>query len=152
MPQEIQFVRVRQLMDKYGSEVVAEMITRLQGFGKKASGNLISSLKYVIEQNGEQIELTIEGAPYWQYVDKGRKPGKFVPVSALQKWARLKGIPQSAVYPINLKIYKKGIAPTNFASTTLTRRKSKFEEMVALAYREDMAVYFDQLARELSDF
>jgi hypothetical protein len=138
-------------MNKYGAEVVAEMITRLQGYNKKASGNLIKSLKYTIEQNGDVIELDIEGAPYWQYVDKGRKPGKFVPVSALQKWAALKGIPQSAVYPINLKIFRKGIAPTNFASTTLSRRKSKFEEMVALAYREDMIIYLDQLAREISD-
>lgn len=151
MPQEIQFVRVRELMNKYGTEVVAEMITRLNGYGKKASGNLIKSLKYTIEQNGDIIELDIEGAPYWQYVDKGRRPGKFAPVSALQKWARLKGIPQSAVYAINLKIFRKGIAPTNFASTTLSRRKSKFEEMIALAYREDMQIYLDQLAREISD-
>lgn len=138
-------------MHKYGSEVVSEMITRLNGFKKKATGNLIESIDYDIDVNGTLVQLKIQAADYWKYVDKGRKPGKFVPVSALKAWARVKGIPESAVYPINLKIYKKGIPSTNFATTTLTRRKSKFEEMVAKAYKEDMIEYLTNLKNELTD-
>ena len=138
-------------MNKYGAEVVAEMITRLNGFRKKATGNLIQSISYEVEVNGKNITLNVDAAPYWRYVDKGRKPGKFVPVDALKKWARVKGIPESAVYPINYKIYKKGIPPTNFATTTLTRRKSKFEEMVAKAYKEDMIDYLQRLKNEITD-
>lgn len=138
-------------MNKYGAEVVAEMITRLNGFRKKASGNLIKSISYDVEVNGKNIVLNIDAEPYWKYVDKGRKPGKFVPVNALRKWVKVKGIPESAIYPINYKIYKKGIAPTNFATTTLTRRKSKFEEMVAKAYKEDMIDYLQRLKNEITD-
>ena len=138
-------------MNKYGAEVVAEMITRLNGFRKKATGNLIKSLTYDVEVNGKNITLNIDAEAYWKYVDKGRKPGKFVPVDALKKWAKVKGIPESAVYPINYKIYKKGIPPTNFATTTLTRRKSKFEEMVAKTYKEDMIDYLQRLKNEITD-
>lgn len=148
---ELHFKKTIELMNKYGKEVVAEMLTRLNSYGKKATGNLAKSLTYSVEVNSETYSLNIVAAEYWKYVDKGRKPGKFVPVDALKKWAKVKGIPQSAVWPINYKIYKKGIRPTNFASTTLSRRKSKFEELVAKSYYEDMQIYFNSLAQEINN-
>jgi len=148
---ELHFKKTIELMNKYGKEVVAEMLTRLNGYGKKASGNLQKSLTYSVEVDSETYSLNIVAADYWKYVDKGRKPGKFVPVDALRKWVRLKGIPESAIYPINYKIYKKGIKPTNFASTTLSRRRSKFQELVAKTYKEDMEIYFNSLAQEINN-
>jgi hypothetical protein len=147
---EVRFDNVIKLMNKYGAEVVSEMLTRLNGFKKNASGELQKSLKYDIDQNGDVISLVIEGVDYAKYVDKGRRPGKYAPVSALKKWAKIKGIPEKAVYAINRSIFKKGIAPTNFMTTTLTRRKSKFEELVAEAYKKDVELYLEWMTKELN--
>ncbi len=44
---------------------------------------------------------------------KGRKPGTYPPIKEIAKWCRLKGIDDSAKWPIARSIFKFGIAPTN---------------------------------------
>jgi hypothetical protein len=146
----MEFRRIENMMDRYGAEVVAEMLVRLNHSNKDSSGNLKRNLKFTLKKGSTVLELDIEAPEYWEYVDKGRKPGKFAPVGDLQKWARINGIPESAVYPINLKIKRKGIPATNFASLTISRSKSKFEEMVQKAYREDVDDFITEMVQQLN--
>ena len=43
------------------------------------------------------------------YVEKGRRPGKRPPMSAIQRWMAAKGIPSRAAFPIARAIGKRGI-------------------------------------------
>lgn len=86
---------------------------------KVASGALINSLNSKVVATAKKIQLIIEGNDYLENVDQGRKKGKYPPIRAISKWARIKGIPQSAVFPIARKIFKFGIKPTNVIDKTI---------------------------------
>jgi hypothetical protein len=146
-----EFRHLKALSQKYGADVINELITQLNNNKKKASGNLARSFDAEVTDAETGIKMIVTGADYAQYVDKGRMPGKYVPVSVLEKWAKLKGIPQSAVFLINRKIYRKGIPATNFISTAITKKKSVLNDMVTKAYKEDMQEYLDEIADKITD-
>lgn len=99
---------------KLGLDMTNEIISILESNDKIASGRLIQSIKYEYMADIDDIKLLITSEDYLTYVDKGRRPGKFVPISALKEWASLRGIPESAVWGINMNIFKFGIKPLNF--------------------------------------
>ncbi len=60
---------------------------------KKASGNLISSLKPVsIQFKNNKYEADISIASYWKYVEYGRRPGKFPPINKILNWIKVKPV------------------------------------------------------------
>jgi hypothetical protein len=97
---------------EFGDEYVKQLAASLRKAGK-GSGNLIKSLQPKLKAQAESIQVIIEAEDYLEYVDAGRKPGSFPNISALQSWAKKKGINQKAVFPIAKSIYKFGIKPTN---------------------------------------
>jgi len=145
---------VQKVLDTYGKQVVAEMKTRLIGAGKVASGALLNALGYEVEQNSaDQTVLSITIDPpaneYSYYVDKGRKPGKMPPVENIQKWCKLKGIPEGAAFAIAKNIGKFGIPPTNFYTISVTRRAKQLEKLLEVAIVKDLEI---AVRKELSDF
>lgn len=127
------------VMDDYAKSVVKEMITRLTNAGHIATGDLAKSLDYKIEIQDQELQLYFIGNDYGQWVDKGRKPGgKLPPISKIKEWTKLKGIDESAAYPIAKSISIKGIAPTNFYTISTTRRVKEFEKNFYLALKQDM--------------
>lgn len=103
-----------EVLNKFGDDVIFEMITILKRAGKSNTGSLINSFKYQFKETAQGITMDLYANDYAYYVDKGRKPGSYAPVSAIKKWCRSKGIKESIAFPINRKIYKFGIKPTPF--------------------------------------
>jgi len=121
----------KKLLDQFGNDYVNTLTKELLRYNKKASGNLINSLDYRVVREAKKIQLIIQANDYLKYVDKGvsgteRKfsgtPYKYTtkmpPLSALSKWASLKGIPQNNVYAVQRSIFKFGIKPTNVIQKT----------------------------------
>lgn len=106
-------------LDLFGREYAKMLTIFLKQSGKKATGALINSIDYRLKEDAEGIQLLIEANDYLEYVDKGRKPGSYPPISEISKWASIKGIPQEAVWPIAHKIFKFGIEPTNVIDKTV---------------------------------
>ena len=91
---------------------------------KSASGDLVSSIN--VQYNQGQDSFTIEMLDYWQYVNDGRKPGKYVPIEPLKEWIKQKGLKgrnkktgrfittESFAWGISTNVKKFGIAPTYF--------------------------------------
>ena len=102
----------------FGSDYVRVLTALLKKEGKSASGALINSLDYRVKETAQNISIIIQSNEYLQFVDEGRKPGKYPPIRAISKWASLKGISQDAVFPIARSIYKFGIKPTNVIQKT----------------------------------
>ena len=109
-------------LNKIGRMWVGILIALLQGnrpYPKYATGKLQRSLQFKHYRN-EDGNIVIQllsaksdnGYEYLKVVDGGRKPGKYVPINALKKWARLKGMDEGAAYAINKKIFKEGIKAT----------------------------------------
>jgi hypothetical protein len=104
-------LNTEQFLNDYGLSVVANIIAKLRNSNKVASGKLLNSLKEEVVENINLLELKIKGESYFQNVVDGRKPGAYPPLGPLYQWARIKGIPKEAVFPIARSIYKFGIEP-----------------------------------------
>ena len=123
-------------IEDYGEKVIQILTQELINAGKDASGRLIKSLNFDIKPVGDalyQVMLTSED--YLKYVDKGRKPGSYVPIRALKEWVRYRNIPEEAVYAINNKIYRYGIKPTNVIEKTKNRINNE-TDLIEKAYAE----------------
>lgn len=128
---------------KYGNDILNDLIKLLIQNKKKSTGNLIKSLKVDLKNVSE---LIISGEDYFEFVDKGRKKGSYVPIKELESWTKLKGIPSSAAYAINNKIFKFGIKPTNVLAKTLKDLDKKIPKL-----ENDLAkLYENKLAEDLN--
>jgi len=129
----------------YGNQVEQEIETRLIKSGKEASGKLLQSIRYEVKEKAGQVIIAFFMADYGKFVDKGvqgAKSGKagdggrsiykfknkMPPKKSIEKWLKIKGIPESASYPIRRSIYMFGITPTNFFTIPTTRRLKQLEQ------------------------
>jgi len=103
---------------EFGRDYVKILTVFLKKAKKDASGALINSIDYRLESVANEVVIQIEANDYLEWVDKGRKAGKYPPIKEIAKWVRLKGISSDAVFPIARKIFKFGIKPTNVIEKT----------------------------------
>lgn len=94
--------------------------------GKEASGTLVNSVRTAIRSDGNKAVIEIYAEDYIRFVDKGRNPGRFPPLSAIRSWVALKGIAEEAVFPIARKIAEKGIPATPVINPTLEKVLKQF--------------------------
>lgn len=100
---------------RFGDDYIKILAQEIKRSGKSASGKLERSLDYRLKDEKTAVDIVFEAEDYFQYVDEGRKPGSWPPIKAISNWARVKGISQSAVFPIARSIYKFGIKPTDIS-------------------------------------
>lgn len=96
--------------------VMMSVLASELGVNKKVGRNTLVEGRIFQEVgcNVEDIELvSILVNDYIQYIESGRRPGSFPPVSVIAKWAAEKGITTDnrVVWAICQNIYKEGIAP-----------------------------------------
>lgn len=112
---------MNKLYKDYGDNIIELLIKELRAAGKDNSGRLIKSLKEQVQTVAGKITIKISGEDYLLYVDEGRKPGSYPPISEISKWANLNGIPKTAVFAIAKSIFKFGIKPTNVIKKTISK-------------------------------
>ena len=118
---------------------------------KKASGNLISSLKLVsIEFTNNKLAASISLAAYWKYVEYGRRPGKFPPINNILNWIKIKPViprPMNGLKPptepqlaflIARKIARDGIKAGNQFTEALKLTWTKWEQTISDAISKDL--------------
>ena len=83
---------------------------------KIATSSLYNSVEAVWNPTTQELGIMMNN--YWKWVDQGRSPGTYVPISPLVEWARLKGFPEpeKAAFGISTNIKKFGIEGTQFFS------------------------------------
>lgn len=118
---------------------------------KKASGNLISSLKPVsIEFTNNKYQCSIQIAEYWKYVEYGRRPGKFPPINNILNWIKIKPViprPMNGLKPptepqlaflIARKIARDGIKAGNQFKEALDMTWNRHYNDISNAISEDL--------------
>lgn len=141
---EKDLINTRIVLERWGDDVIKSMRDILIQNGKNASSNLSNSLRYVITYNGEDLDIEFEMADYGLFVDKGRAPGKQPPIQAITPWLQLKGIPQSAAFPIARKIGKDGIKPTPFFESEIEKNQDNLIKLLEEAYVKDLELYYQK--------
>lgn len=97
-----------------GDFILADMKVLIELNGAMATGRLLKEIRVKAIKDKDKYLLTLSYPFYGKFVDEGRKPGKMPPVKDIREWTRLKGIPESAAYPIARKIGEKGTKGINF--------------------------------------
>jgi len=110
----------RAMMNEALSNYVKRVLAWINSNPKipEATGNLKRSAAEIVSKSrltGDRFEAYFGfAAPYAQYVEEGRPPGKLPPISAIRAWCITIGIPKEAANAIAWKIFHKGIPPKHF--------------------------------------
>jgi len=107
--------QVREASFKLVNDIKGDLISA----GKEATGKLVNSVRFEIVDTGSIISAIFKAEKHWQFVDKGRRKGKFPPVNAIKKWIRARSISiegatiDQAAFLIGRSIANNDIEPTN---------------------------------------
>lgn len=111
MEEDEEIIRALQFL---GDSIVGDMKAIIELNGSIATGWLIDSIaSKVFKDKNDVYSLSFSYLFYGKFVDRGRGPG-MPPIEPIREWARIKGIPQEAVYPIARKIGREGYQGINF--------------------------------------
>ena len=71
-----------------------------------ASGKLRDSINYKVITTDTSIGVYLSAVDYWEYVEYGRKAGKFVPIKPLKNWLLQKNslIKKTCIYKLIIKV------------------------------------------------
>lgn len=148
------FSKLKAYLNSYAKSTADEMVSRLMRYDK-ANGKLAKNLKGKVVWKRNDFQIVYELEDYYEFVDKGvnglkKRVGspftfKFANpskkhVKELQKWGRMRGIPKEAAYAIGVKVKRDGIAPTQFYSLTVNRRRKQFENKVEQLILEGLSL------------
>lgn len=143
------YPRTAAVLAEYATAVLNAYQDRLIRGDKIATGDLLNTAEYVITTGEGTILVQLSLEQYWKYVEKGRKPGKFPPPSAIIGWIQAKPIypkpdargklptVQSLAYLIGRKIAREGIPATNALASAVEGQTALWEERIRAALAED---------------
>lgn len=92
----------------------------------EAGSPLYDSVTYEVTGSGNELELDLLMLDYGTYVDRGRRPGKGIPVSVSKEIAERFFGTEKASFAINKNIKKFGIQPTNFITSALATFNAQY--------------------------
>lgn len=123
---------IEAVLNKYATKIITNARQILTSLKKKATGSLYKSLDYEIKENNNVYEVEFVGVDYLQYVEDGRAKGKQPPLSKIQKWMQIKGLPnkdsKSAAFAIARNIGKFGIKPSYFLSKSIRKYNNELQK------------------------
>ena len=139
-----EFGRTKIAVKILANDMIDSIIDDLNEQNKNASFKLAKSLKSETIQTANIIKVNFKAKSYWRQVDKGRRPGKFVPIAPLTRWAKQKlGIQdeeeaRSTAFAISRSIKKKGTEGTNIFTNNIEKYKKEFRNLSQTAPRQDI--------------
>lgn len=112
----MEFQNTLNVLNEYGKLFVEEYKQQLINNDVNASNKLYDSVKLLpIKVNNNFYEVQISLEEYWKYVEKGRLPGKWPPISKIKEWIEIK--------PVLPRPMKNGKLPTTQQLAFLISRK-----------------------------
>lgn len=137
----------RDIVAKYGEELITEIVRLLRSEDKVATGSLINSFRWEAVAAAKELNYHLISLDYFKYVDQGRRAGKQPPLREIMRWTSVKGIPQEAAFPIARNIGKFGIPATNILKRSIRNVSRNFEQELSDHLRERIVNIIDESAR-----
>lgn len=152
MAQEtLTFPHLWDVLDEYGKRVRNLYQDNLIRADKIATGTLLNSVEFEVEQYGRRFDVVLTLADYWKWVEDGRKPGKMPSPSVILRWIMAKPViprpnektgriptPAQLSWAIAKKIGKEGIDPTPALKNASDATFAEMEQEIAAAFAEDV--------------
>lgn len=162
----LEFNNLRSVVDDYGREYVEKLKEALVRDNRVASGNLVNSLSYEVEFDGEKITLWLNHIDYLRFPNTKRNPtvnaGDGRVRLKLLEWARLKGLTpkgnqtlEQLSYALANKIHSQGYEgrdkSTNIPYTQLVEQLlyPKYHQLIENALMDDFMADAAELELQL---
>jgi len=157
------------VLREYGEEAARLYKSKIQEgrppYGSKsASGELLRSVQWQVNQNGQTFEVSLSLAEYWKYVEGGAKgketspfgavyPAHFPPPKAILDWIDIKPViptpdkrgripsKKSLAFLIGRAINRHGIEPFPALTNTVQELNIKYSARIAEAVTKDVAAF-----------
>jgi len=151
-------------IEHIGQFIINELGKELITQNHRATGKLIESLDYEVQNKGDLFSIIVTSLKYGEYVNRGRKAKETkVPIPALVEWIREKGIATNnkkvlgIAFAIREKIYQEG-SPTNnrtrkfgkgvdFIDDTLERINLELERRIRDVIFQPIIISMNDLTR-----
>jgi len=156
MAQQLETPNLKKQLEIIGVEAIGFITKILAENDKQVTGNLIKSLDFKIIKGVDGLLLEILAAPYFQYVDKGRRPGKRPPTGPIKKWVERRGIvikgqnSAQTAFVIARSIGLKGIKPLNITDKLTQNIIKNKETIIKAGAIKDIEELIDKLVLNLN--
>jgi hypothetical protein len=160
------FDKLIDALNDFRGEYVRELTNSLTEKNLISSGQLGESIKLNVQPKvklfGQIYRMQIRMAEYGENVDKGRAPGKGLPVGVLEEWLKYPNTLQkvtgqdkqlsdyerkSLAFVINRSIKRKGIKPKNWIQPAFDKVTPKIAGVVEAAIAEDIELTFEEIKK-----
>ena len=160
------FDKLIDALNDFRGEYVRELTNSLTEKNLISSGQLGESIKLNVQPEvklfGQIYRMQIRMAEYGENVDKGRAPGKGLPVGVLEEWLSYPNTLQkvtgqdkqlkdyerkSLAFVINRSIKRKGIKPKNWIQPAFDKVTPKIAGVVEAAIAEDIELTFEEIKK-----
>lgn len=158
----MEWENLTRVLNDYGENLVENYQSALADRGINASGDLSKSLKYKIDTGTSGVvEVKLELAHYWKYIENGRRAGKFPPLTAIKEWIRVKPIiprpmangklptENQLAFLIGRSIKENGILPRPILQEridwSLTAFMNEIEQAIADDLSNEVEIMFNEM-------
>lgn len=151
----VEFKHLQEALAQYAQAITDRYKQNLESSGRRASGELISSVNSKVTVNGNEYAIELNLEDYWYYVENGRGAGKFPPPDKILQWIKVKPIlptPMSngklptekqLAFLIGRKIANEGFEGTHDLDNTM--KEVDYEQIIQDALDMDMMEYVDEI-------
>lgn len=145
----IDLANVRQALEEYGNEVRNKYQDNLILNDRIAGGDLLNSVEYRVNQDGQEYEVTLSLKDYWKYIEYGTKP-HFPPVDKILGWIKVKPViprplsdgslptPEGLAWMIAKKIAKYGTEGSHDLEEAIEDVNARYKDKLIVALHQDM--------------
>lgn len=138
-------------LNEYAEKAEELYKRKLTDKGINASYKLLNSVETVVRRNDDTFTVTINLEDYWYYVENGRGPGRFPPVSKILEWIRVKPITpysdsrgrlpteESLAFLISRKIAEQGTEGRKVLAETVEELNNYYLPLLQQALDSDFA-------------
>lgn len=151
----VEFKHLQEALAQYAQAITDRYKQNLESSGRRASGELISSVNSKVTVNGNEYAIELNLEDYWYYVENGRGAGRFPPPDKILQWIKVKPIlptPMSngklptekqLAFLIGRKIANEGFEGTHDLDNTM--KEVDYEQIIQDALDMDMMEYVDEI-------
>ena len=156
MAEQLETPNLKKQLEIIGVEAIGFITKILAENDKQVTGNLIRSLDFKIIRSVDGLLLELLAAPYFQYVDKGRKPGKRPPSGPIKKWVERKGIvikgqnSSQTAFVIARSIGIKGIKPLNITNKLIDNIIKNKDTIIKAGVVKDIEELINKIVTNLN--
>lgn len=144
-----EYNNLKRVIEQYQSDLIKEYNSQL--------GNTNHTLVVDFVVEGDKLKLIIVGPDEVEFIDKGRRSGKFPPTNVLQEWVQKKGLAtelprvKQLAFLIGRSIAEKGTSGNHLLDKIFGELLSKYASQLQSALEKDVEEDTKEMETKIND-